>query len=326
MTIRYFPFDSGAGSIVQQADWQRMAQHYRPTSVLQGELNAFAVSAISSNMNVTVATGRALIQGFYFENDAIATLTLGTADATNPRIDRIILRVNLSADTITQAVLQGTPGASPSAPALTQSSSVWEISLAQVRVNAGVSSVSNSNVTDERRLSVPDGGLTKIAETLLAASAASIDFTSIPQIYRHLLVVFMGRGSNTAGTWDWVLMQFNADSGSNYDSQELYAAAAVVTAAEGLAGTAGHIGAYIATANAGVGSTAIWIPDYTRTAWLKAAYSLGTQKQSTASGGTQVGVRGVHWRSTAVITQVSLLPASGTWNSGTMATLYGLAA
>jgi len=47
-------------------------------------------------------------------------------------------------------VLTGTPAASPTPPNVTQSSTIWEISLAQVYVGAAVSTIAAGNITDER--------------------------------------------------------------------------------------------------------------------------------------------------------------------------------
>ncbi|MES2405559.1 MAG: hypothetical protein V4567_14660, partial [Pseudomonadota bacterium] len=50
----------------------------------------------------------------------------------NPRIDRVVLRADFVNNNIVLDVLQGTPAVSPAAPALTQNTSIWEISLAQM--------------------------------------------------------------------------------------------------------------------------------------------------------------------------------------------------
>lgn len=102
-------------------------------------------------MAVTILTGGGWLQGYFYKNDSDLELTIRNADTTNDRIDRVVLRLDtVNARLITAHVLQGTPSASPVPPALTRNDQVYEISLAQVRVNAGVSSVSASNITDER--------------------------------------------------------------------------------------------------------------------------------------------------------------------------------
>jgi hypothetical protein len=63
--------------------------------------------------------------------------------------------VDWVANTITLNVLQGTPSASPGAPAITQNSSRWEISLGYVYINPAASTIASSNVTDERPFAWP---------------------------------------------------------------------------------------------------------------------------------------------------------------------------
>lgn len=150
MTISYFPFDSGQGANTTEAQWGQMAQLWLNTGVIKGKLNELSVYADSTGMQAKVKSGQAWIQGYFFQTDAEIVMPISAADASNPRIDRVVVRVDWTANTIALAVLQGTPAASPSAPAVTQNTDLWEISLAQVRVNAAVSTIAAGNITDER--------------------------------------------------------------------------------------------------------------------------------------------------------------------------------
>lgn len=153
MTITYFPFGSGAGSTVDEAQWAAMAQWFRETGVVP-DANNFEVYGDASGMQVKVKTGSAIIQGVYVNSDAEVILSVTTADGSNPRIDRVILQVDWTANTVSLEMLDGTAAASPVAPTLTQDTSTWEISLAQVYVGAGVSTINSGNVTDEREFSL----------------------------------------------------------------------------------------------------------------------------------------------------------------------------
>jgi hypothetical protein len=86
-------------------------------------------------------------------NDATDTLTITTADPTNPRIDRVVVTVNDayytgSLNNVVLQVLAGTPAGSPTAPATPANS----ISLATIAVAAGALSISSGNITDTRVL------------------------------------------------------------------------------------------------------------------------------------------------------------------------------
>jgi hypothetical protein len=87
-------------------------------------------------------------------NDASTALTITTANASNPRIDLVCITVQDayytgSLNTVTFNVVAGTPAGSPVAPATPANSIV----LARVAVGAGVTTISNANITDTRVLS-----------------------------------------------------------------------------------------------------------------------------------------------------------------------------
>lgn len=163
-------FDSVAGDRTYTSDaWAQVITGLIGDGVVSGG-NELAVSENSpQGMSVLVATGKAFIQGYFFEvYSAAEAVTIAAANATNPRIDRIVVRRDLTNRQAVLAVLTGTPAASPTAPALTQNAAgTWEISLAQVYVGAAVVVIANANITDERG-SRAQG--TDIAAILKAAS------------------------------------------------------------------------------------------------------------------------------------------------------------
>lgn len=150
MSQTYFPFSSGAGADVTEEKWQAMAKHWLGTGVLRGIYNELLVYADSTGLQIKVQSGAAWIQGHYFQSDAEEVLSVGIADVSNPRMDRVVVRVDWIAKTIQLAVLQGTPAASPVAPNLTQNSSRWEIELAQVTVDANAVTIASTKINDTR--------------------------------------------------------------------------------------------------------------------------------------------------------------------------------
>ena len=107
-----------------------------------------------NGMALTVAIGRAWINGHYYYNDTAHTgLTISTAPTgSNARIDRIVLRLDTSVATrdIFLAIVKGTAAAKPTAPALTRNGDIYELCLADVYVGAGVTSITAANITDQR--------------------------------------------------------------------------------------------------------------------------------------------------------------------------------
>lgn len=121
---------------------------------------------VTPSMAVTVASGAAVIpgteatvQGAYWAiNDAEVTLPITTAHASLPRIDIVQIRVRDSfySGVNNDALLDvkaGIPAASPVVPTPDQNTIV----LAQVAVGAGVTSITDANITDTRTYLRPDG-------------------------------------------------------------------------------------------------------------------------------------------------------------------------
>lgn len=119
-----------------------------------------AVTA-GTGLTVSVATGKAFIGQKWIKNDAALTLTITTA-ADQARIDAVVLRRNTTNRVCEIAVKTGTPSASPSAPAMTRTSTTYEMALAYVNVAAGATSVT---VTDKRADTTVCGWATVAQET-----------------------------------------------------------------------------------------------------------------------------------------------------------------
>ncbi len=136
------------------ADLAAMVASLVSDGVMPAYANALKVSASSeAGMTVNVATGAAFIKGRMYENTTVKTLPITTAPSTTgyKRIDRIVVRLSLLGRTISLAVKPGTAAVSPSPPSLTRSiDDIWEISLAQVLVSAGVTAITAAVITDER--------------------------------------------------------------------------------------------------------------------------------------------------------------------------------
>jgi hypothetical protein len=57
--------------------------------------------------------------------------------------------------------------------------------------------------------------------TVGSGGAANVEFTSIPATYTHLQIRMIAKNSSTSSGYDFVNMQFNSDTGSNYNSHYL---------------------------------------------------------------------------------------------------------
>jgi hypothetical protein len=110
-----------------------------------GVISGLTTSAQSTpNMTVSVITGLVYMSnGTRYTPTANTALVITTADETNPRID--IVYVN---STGVISYLAGTPLASPVAPTLPTGG----LLLAEIAVAAGVLTINNSDITDERKI------------------------------------------------------------------------------------------------------------------------------------------------------------------------------
>lgn len=146
-------FDSVSGDrIYDSADFSRHLETVAGDGYVFGKDDELEVVETSpASLSVDVGLGGAWVQGRYFEvYSAAENLTISTADATNDRIDRVVVRLDISNREIILAVLTGTPAATPSPPSLTRDSSTYELSLAQIYVAANATEVTTSDITDER--------------------------------------------------------------------------------------------------------------------------------------------------------------------------------
>jgi hypothetical protein len=173
MTLLTPPNWLQAGSYPAQYDRIGQQALYATTGIINS--SSLAVTANSpAGMSVRVASGWAAVIGtttsdmgaYTFYNDATATLTITTADPTNPRIDLVCATVRDAYysgafnDVIFQ-VIAGTPAGSPVAPALPANS----ISLATVAVGAAVTQINSGNITDTRvnvTTNLPVGDITAV--------------------------------------------------------------------------------------------------------------------------------------------------------------------
>ena len=119
-----------------------------------------------TGMTVKIQTGKAWINGYFYYNTSDLLVTLKTADGVLQRIDRIVIRWDLSERKITAAVKSSTPSAAPAAPELQRDADAYEIAIADVLVGAGATAIEQSNITDRRYSSSLCGIVTGLIEQL----------------------------------------------------------------------------------------------------------------------------------------------------------------
>lgn len=104
----------------------------------------------NEGMSVIISPGCCFINGYFGWVEENETLAIETADKSLARIDRIVARLNLVNRAIELIAIKGTPDSSPVAPDIERTSDYYDIVLANVKVNANVSKITQANITDLR--------------------------------------------------------------------------------------------------------------------------------------------------------------------------------
>lgn len=167
----------------------------------------------------------------------------------------------------------------------------------------------------------PPGATRLIGSTRLSGSAASIAFSSIPQSYTHLQLWVSAQTTHTSA--ENILLRFNSDSGNNYHWQIVQASNTSVTGTQALLTSSIVPGSAVhSSATARPASCTVFIPEYAKTNFHKTAMTMSGRSIDNTSILLQ-NFYG-HWNNTAAITTVSLHLTTGSFATGTVATLYGL--
>lgn len=104
----------------------------------------------STGMMVNVGIGRAWFNHTWTLNDALLPLTVPQSEVILNRIDAVILEVDsresVRANTI--KIVKGTPATNPVKPSMIKTNDRWQYPLAYIRVNSGVTSIRQANITN----------------------------------------------------------------------------------------------------------------------------------------------------------------------------------
>ena len=165
-----------------------------------------------------------------------------------------------------------------------------------------------------------------IASQILGTTAATVTFSAIPGTYKDLILKVSTR-SDFAQVDGFFRMEFNGSGGTAYSNTYIYGTGS--TAGSGRRSNAARIadliGQVYANATASTFSNCeTYIPSYTASQNKPVGHS-GVPETNAATFDNGVGATAGLWRNTAAITSIVLLPASGSFVSGSSFYLYGLA-
>ena len=117
--------------------------------VLQHVGTAMMVKA-NTGMLVNVGIGRAWFNHTWTLNDALLPLTVPVSEVILNRIDAVVLDVDsrdgVRANSI--KIVKGTPASNPARPSMVKTNDRWQYPLAYIRVNSGVSTINQADITN----------------------------------------------------------------------------------------------------------------------------------------------------------------------------------
>jgi hypothetical protein len=309
--------------LVYHENWYKLFSRKNNGGIVDDYLNELEVVGVSGG--VQVASGAALVDGWFYENDSALTIEIPTPTA-NPRIDVISIRMDFVTQTVRATRIAGTEAASPSAPAITQDHGViWDIKLANVQIGIGGA----ITITDERSICntpLSQNDASELIESVTTTGlAANFTFENIPQIYRDLIIVGQWRG--TAASFTTANVLYNDDNTpGNYMRQTYNAGPGAAILALGTNSTSAA--AAILVDDGGLAaSEGISFRLKTHNYRNQSFYKMTTQEEAISqnlSAGNPLAQEATIWLDTSAITKITLLPTTGEIDAGSTVSLYGI--
>jgi hypothetical protein len=108
------------------------------------------IAADTPNMTVTLSVGYGYINGYKYENTTPLTFSIGVADGVLNRKDAIFIRYSKLGRAIKAYKIAGTPGASAVAPSVVRTEDYYDLCVAIISVNAGITAIPQSLIEDTR--------------------------------------------------------------------------------------------------------------------------------------------------------------------------------
>ncbi|WP_019243639.1 MULTISPECIES: hypothetical protein [Bacillus] len=145
------------------------------------DLNLKAI-ADAGNMNVTIKSGRAWINGYMYKNTSDLILTHDVADGVLNRIDRVVVQLSFIDREIKTIIKKGTPASNPLPPTVQRDADIYELGIATVAINAGATSIVQNNIIDTRN-DVTVGGIVNNLFAEMNAQARNVKLDDINNLY-----------------------------------------------------------------------------------------------------------------------------------------------
>ncbi len=167
-------------------DFARHLAKYFTNGIFNNELQVIA----NNDMTITIKEGDANIEGYRYTNTGDLTKTIDTADGALKRIDNVVIRLDLTNRLISAQIIKGTFSDKPSAPSLVRSSTTYDIKLAEIYVDNGVTSITQSAIKDTRFDKNVCGNVVSTVETIDTTDVYNQLYTKFEEIIQQETIEF----------------------------------------------------------------------------------------------------------------------------------------
>ena len=117
--------------------------------VLGSDTNSLKVSAVG-DMNISIASGTAYINGHWYRKSSVQVLSLGDSDTAYGRTDAVVIRCDLEKRMVYPFIIEGEPAEAPKQPLPVRNEKCYDLVLAYIDVAANCVEVTAADITDKR--------------------------------------------------------------------------------------------------------------------------------------------------------------------------------
>lgn len=162
-----------------------------------------------------------------------------------------------------------------------------------------------------------------VFDSTLGVAASTIVASSLPTTYAHMRAMLFLRGDN-ASTTVGLSVRMNADSGANYNYQQILANNATVTASAAVAATSASLPPFPAANAPAFIYTAITLDllNYGNSIRFKTFLATGWMETADTAAGQFAQTNGGVWKATAAINSLTFISAAGNFDAGSRVSVY----
>lgn len=117
--------------------------------VLGSDTNSLKVSVVG-DMNISIASGTAYINGHWYRKSSAQVLSLGDSDTAYGRTDAVVIRCDLEKRMVYPFIIEGEPAEAPKQPLPVRNEKCYDLVLAYIDVAANCVEVTAADITDKR--------------------------------------------------------------------------------------------------------------------------------------------------------------------------------